>query len=546
MAGNISMSARREVVSAVAERYRSAGRREKGRILDELTAVTGWHRKHAVRALRAKPSTQAAETVPRKRRYNAAIRDAVTALWEASDRVCGKRLEVMIPVLLPALERHGRLTLSRNERALVLSASAATIDRMLVDVKVAAAGGRRRRVGFYSAIRREVPIRTFNDWNDPPPGFCEIDMVAHGGTSVAGSFIQTLTLTDIATGWTECLPLVARDCSLVVEAMARAQSLFPWLMRGADFDNDSAFMNDVVVPWCRAQRIEVTRSRAYKKNDQAFVEQKNGAVVRRLVGYGRFDGIETARVMARLYAAARLYVNFFQPSFKLKEKRREGAKVIKRYHAPATPYERALTHPKLSNAIKRRLRETYRSLDPVALLAEIRRCQDELGKRIARRGFAAAADVGPADPLAFARALATNASTGEVRATHRRVKRKYKTRMRMPSKLDPHLTTIEDWLAAEPQITALAILRRLTAIDPDTFGDKQHSIVQRLLKALRRKAAQRVIAETAAEGGAAKMPNAGVGGPAVGLHPPSGPSKPAPLQPHHQRSPRAAAGNIPP
>ena len=156
MAGNISMGARREVVSAVAERYRSAGRREKGRILDELTAVPGWHRKHAVRALRAKPPTRAAETEPRARRYNAAIRDAVTALWEASDRVCGKRLEVMIPALLPALERHGRLTLSRSERALVLSVSAATIDRMLVDVKVAAAGGRRRRVGFYSAIRREV------------------------------------------------------------------------------------------------------------------------------------------------------------------------------------------------------------------------------------------------------------------------------------------------------------------------------------------------------------------------------------------------------
>jgi hypothetical protein len=130
----------------------------------------------------------------------------------------------------------------------------ATIDRMLVDVKVAAAGGRRQRVGFCSAIRREVPIRTFNDWNDPPPGFCEIDMVAHGGTSVAGSFIQTLTLTDIATGWTECLALVARDGSLVVEAMTPAQSLFPWLMCGAGFDNDSAFMNDVVVPWCRAGR----------------------------------------------------------------------------------------------------------------------------------------------------------------------------------------------------------------------------------------------------------------------------------------------------
>jgi hypothetical protein len=163
-------------------------------------------------------------------------------------------------------------------------------------------------------------------------------MVAHGGTSVAGSFIQTLTMVDVATGWTECMPLVTRESGLVVRAMERAQNLFPWLIRGADFDNDSAFMNDVVVPWCRAQKIEVMRSRAYKKNDQAFVEQKNGAVVRRLVGYGRFDGGETTRVLERLYAASRLHTNFFQPSFKLKDKRREGAKVIKRYHVPATPY----------------------------------------------------------------------------------------------------------------------------------------------------------------------------------------------------------------
>jgi hypothetical protein len=133
----------------------------------------------------------------------------------------------MIPALLPALERHGRLELDKHQRALVLKTSAATIDRMLVETKVAASGGRRRRVGFYSAIRREVPIRTFNDWNDPPPGFCEIDMVAHGGPSVAGSFIQTLTMVDVATGWTECLPLLTRDGSLVVAAMAHAQSLFP-------------------------------------------------------------------------------------------------------------------------------------------------------------------------------------------------------------------------------------------------------------------------------------------------------------------------------
>ena len=227
------MGARRELTAAVAERYRSTNRAGKGRILDELCQVTGWHRKHAVRRLGAREAPWSTPDARRRRRptYGAAIKDALVALWEASDRICGKRLKVMIPTLLPALERHGRLTLGKADRALVLKVSAATIYRLLADTKVAASGGRRRRVWFYSAIRREVPIRTFNDWNDPPPGFCEIDMVAHGGTSVAGSFIQTLTMTDIATGWTECLPLVARDGGLVVEAMARAQSLFPWLIR---------------------------------------------------------------------------------------------------------------------------------------------------------------------------------------------------------------------------------------------------------------------------------------------------------------------------
>jgi hypothetical protein len=271
------------------------------------------------------------------------------------------------------------LRLSLQDRALVLAASSATIDRLLSEVRVVARGGVRRRAGFSSAVRREVAVRTFNDWGDPPPGFCEADLVAHSGASAAGAFVQTLVLVDIATGWTECLPLVMREGALVVQAIERAQALFPWLIRGLDFDNDSAFMNEIVVPWCRARNIAVTRSRAYKKNDQAFVEQKNGAVVRRLVGYGRFEGIGAAQILSRLYAASRFHVNFFQPSFKLKEKRREGAKVIKRYHAPATPLERALMHPALDAAAKRRLQGLQRTLDPVTLLAEVRKAQTPSG-----------------------------------------------------------------------------------------------------------------------------------------------------------------------
>ncbi|MGY3362106.1 hypothetical protein ACVWZK_008769 [Bradyrhizobium sp. GM0.4] len=534
MAGKISMGARREVVSAVTEQYRSAKRAEKGRILDALCATTGWHRKHAMRALRRRTTvgpSKVEKPQERKRRYGTTIKDAMTALWEASDRVCGKRLKVMVPTLLPALEQHGRLRLGQADRDRVLAISAATIDRLLVDVKIAASGGRRRRAGFYSAIRREVPIRTFNDWNSPVPGFCEVDMVAHGGTSVAGSFIQTLTMVDIATGWTECLPLLTREGSLVVEAINRAQSLFPWLLRGVDFDNDSAFMNDVVVPWCREQKLEVTRSRAYKKNDQAFVEQKNGAVVRRLMGYGRFDGVETARVMGRLYAAARLYVNFFQPSFKLKEKRREGAKVIKRYHPPSTPYERALAHPKMTAAVKKRLRDQYRSLDPVALLAEIRATQNELGNRVDRRAGqarglqSAHTSNAPVTAATFAKTLGKRVTAGEPRATHRRTRRPYKTRVRMPSKLDPHIAAIEGWLAEQPQLTALTIVGRLSETHPEEFGARQHSIVQRLLRALRQKTAEQLVAERPLADASTAAPSPGVvdGSGYVGPDPPTAP-----------------------
>jgi hypothetical protein len=287
-------------------------------------------------------------------------------------------------------------------------------------------------------------------------------------------------------------------------------------------------MNDVVVPWCRAQTIEVTRSRAYKKNDQAFVEQKNGGVVRRLVGYGRFDGGETTRVLERLYAASRLHTNFFQPSFKLKDKRRESAKVIKGYHVPARPYERALAHPKVSKAIKRRLRELYRTLDPVALLAEMRDAQAELGTRVgARAGKLAAATSPPApttNPAAFAKGLGMMCIWGAAHhpSAHAQAIQK---RMRMPAMLDPHLADIERWLASEPRLTALAILGRLAEHCSEQFGPSQHTIVQRLLRSLRRKAAETIIPRTAE--GAAPDGDPGTGGAAAcDGHPATPPAPP--------------------
>jgi hypothetical protein len=204
------MATRDELVAAIAERYARGRRAERGRILDEFTAVTGFHRKHAMRLLRAGLPSRLSGPRPGRRVYDDAVREVLIMLWEASDRVCGKRLQPLIPVLVEAMERHGHLDLAPEVRRKLLTMSAATIDRALREVRGRAGGGRaRRRAAPSAAVRRSVPVRTFDGWDDPPPGFVEADLVAHSGPTAKGSFVQTLVLTDIATGWTECAPRAA-------------------------------------------------------------------------------------------------------------------------------------------------------------------------------------------------------------------------------------------------------------------------------------------------------------------------------------------------
>ena len=492
--GRLSMATRRELVAAIRERYGAGTREEKGRIVDELVAVAGYHRKHAIRVLRRRQAAVKPERAHRGRVYGEDDRETLIALWEASDRICSKRLRPLIPVLLPVLERHGRIRLAEDAHARLLAVSAATMDRLLSDVRLVARGGQRRRAGFSSAVRRSVPVRTFGDWNDPPPGYAEVDLVAHGGPSASGSFVQTVVLTDVATGWTECVPIVVRDGVLVIEALGRARELFPFPLKGVDFDNDSAFMNDLVVPWCREQGLEVTRSRAYRKNDQAWVEQKNGAIVRRLVGYGRLEGLLAAEVLARLYAASRLHSNLFQPSFKLRHKTRIGARVIKRYHAPEPPVARALAHPALDEATKARLRVLPSTCDPVVLLAEIRAAQAELGERIDRRGATAVRqDPAPMNLDRFVASLATAWREGEQRPTHKRTYRRRKPVPQRPSMLDGLQEEIHGWLAAEPGLSGQAVLSRLQVLAPDQFEATQLRTVQRAVKAWRAQSARALI-----------------------------------------------------
>ena len=372
------MTTRKELVEALRVRYSGAAFGDRIKILDEFVALTGYHRKHAIRVLGEEIAT-AKMARTRNRLYDEAVRQALTMLWEAADRICGKRLKALIPMLVDAMERHGHLDLDPVVKIKVLQVSAATIDRVLEAARLHIDGQRKRRSGVGSAIRRSIPVRTFADWRDPPPGFFEIDMVEHcGGVKTEGEFVHTLTMTDIASGWTECVAMRVRDQMLVIEAFVKVAAELPFTMLGVDSDNDSAFMSQNVYDYCRGHGLEQTRSRAYKKNDQAWVEQKNGAVVRRLVGYGRLSGAEATKALALLYESSRLYINFFQPSFKLKSKTRDGARVNKKYHPPATPCDRLLAHPGVGQDIKTRLTRQFESLDPVRLLHQIRLAQRTL------------------------------------------------------------------------------------------------------------------------------------------------------------------------
>lgn len=346
-------------------RYRNSSKGEKGRILDELCGVLRCHRKSAIRKL-WEPG--AAHPRPgRPQRYGLAVIDALRQLWEASDYCCGKRLAPQLPFLLDALERHQELRLSEPVRTELLALSASTIDRRL-----AAA---RRQIGrrpfsqspALPAIQRQVPIRTFGEWGAVSPGQVQADLVTHCGVNPAGSFVVTLTVVDVATSWTECRAALTRRKDRVAGALHVARTRFPFPLQSVHSDNGGEFLNDAVFGYCHREAIASTRGRAYKKNDQAYVEQKNGAVVRRYVGYHRYQSPQARDRLNELYVVVGLYLNFFQPVRKVIQKERIGAKVHKHYDGAATPYQRVLAAGVLDGPTRAQLERKYRALNPVRL-----------------------------------------------------------------------------------------------------------------------------------------------------------------------------------
>jgi len=298
--------------------------------------------------------------------------------WAAANQVCAKRLVPFLPDLVASLERHGHLTLSDEVRAQLLRISPATADRLLHAPR---RQDQPRGISTTKAgllLKHQVPVRTFMDWNDAKPGFLEADLVAHCGARAEGSYLYSLVLTDVATGWTECLALLHRSQESVLQALDYARRLLPFPLLGLDTDNGSEFLNQELVGYCERHQITFTRGRAYKKNDQCYVEQKNGSIVRALVGYDRFEGEPAYRQLSELYRAVRLYVNGFQPSMKLQTKHREGSKVTRTYHDARTPLQRLVASATLSHDLQQRLVALFQALDPVRLLQQLHSLQDAL------------------------------------------------------------------------------------------------------------------------------------------------------------------------
>lgn len=386
----LSMAERRAVTKQMAARYRTASKGEKGRMLDELCALTGWTRRHARRALAQAASGKAAPARrPRPRTYGPEVFEPLRFVWATLGGPAGKRLAPFMSEAVQALERHGELELSPPVRAKLCSVSASTIDRMLAPERARLRVKGRSGTKPGSILKRQIPIRTFAEWDDRRPGFCEVDLVAHDGGDPNGHFCHTLDLVCVATGWTEPRALVTKAQRWVREALEDVEGSLPFPLLGLDSDNGSEFINIELLAWCEDREITFTRSRPYRKNDNCFVEQKNWPVVRQSVGYARYDTPAELEMLAELYRHLRLYVNFFQPQMKLVSKTRRGAVVAKRFDVARTPYRRVLGSSHVAEEAKAKLTAIYLELNPAELKRAIGRCQErllELGKTKADRG----------------------------------------------------------------------------------------------------------------------------------------------------------------
>ena len=376
------------VIRELGERYRRGGKREKGEVLDEVCKLTKYNRCYASQLLKhPKRGGQKKAGVGRgkakrvrRRQYDDEVVRALKRIWVIMDCICGKRLAPNLREVIRVLEKWGELEVTVEVGKKLERISASTIDRLLCDERKELMLGSRSRTKPGTLLKSQIPIRTFSEWDDARIGFVEIDLVGHDGGDGSGDFAQTLDATDISSGWTETEAVRNKAQVHVFEALGQIRQRLPFQLLGIDSDNGSEFINGPLLRFCQAEKITFTRSRSGRKNDNCYVEQKNYSVVRRNVGYMRYDSDQEVELLNRLYGRLRLYTNYFQPVMKLISKERAGARVRKSYDIAKTPYQRLVGSPEVSKETKAKLRASYEKLNPAALKREITRLQDELIK----------------------------------------------------------------------------------------------------------------------------------------------------------------------
>src|SRR3989337_2864147 len=388
------MKERQSVTAVVAGRYRKAGKKGKGQILDEFSELTGYNRSYASWVLRnwGKRIRINSKLVivgewgkkirrDKPRSYDETVLRALRKIWVIMDCMCGKRLVGVLGELIPVLEEHGEIEVDTRTKQKLLKISASTIDRVLAPERKRLFSSSKSRTKPGTLLKHKIPIKTFSEWDEQRPGFVEIDLVGHDGGDISGDYIQTLDVTDVCTGWTETRAVRNKAQVWVFEALEQIRECLPFKLLGIDSDNGSEFINDQLYRYCLKEGITFTRARAYRKNDNCYVEQKNWSVVRRALGYLRYDNTpEELEIINRLHGYLRLYTNHFQPVMKMIEKTRVGSRVKKKYDKPRTPYQRVLDLSPGEEERKEALTKEHLKLNPAELKRQITKLQDKLRK----------------------------------------------------------------------------------------------------------------------------------------------------------------------
>jgi transposase InsO family protein len=375
----LSMATRRAITKAQAVRYWSGSRAVKSEILDAVCAVTGFNRDYARRVLRRalKPRVVKPRTA-RAPKYDEKVVAALEKCWAVANAPAGKRLAPLLGELVPVLRRYGELDIDEDTAALLVSMSAATIDRRLAAARSRLVLRGRSHTKPGSLLKSRIPMRTWADHDEDSPGYVEIDLVGHEGGNPRGEFCFTLTVTDIASGWTENRAVRNKAQVHVFAALTDVVEHLPFPIRGIDSDNGSEFINNQLFRYCRDHQLKFTRSRSGNKNDGAHVEQKNWTAVRQLVGYLRYDTDAEVLLLNKIWQLQGLLGNHFYPQQKLISKVRDGAKVSKKYDTAKTPYTRVAAHSDVGALPKRRLAKQHDSFNPAAVQRQIQALADEL------------------------------------------------------------------------------------------------------------------------------------------------------------------------